>query len=182
MNGRAFGGALALVLAASVWLPAHHNANAEYNSEAPVTLSGTITRIEWTNPHSFLELERKTPDGQPEKWRIEAAGPAALAKEQISRETLAVGTVVTINGWRAKNGTLRAWGVDVTLPNGATRKLTDSMLQAVDEELGPPSALARLTSSLPFLPYLVGALPVIVLVAGVIILRRRRRPTRSVPQ
>lgn len=181
MNGRAIGGALAVALAASVGLPAHHNANAEYNPEAPVTVTGKITKLEWTNPHSFVELERTTPDGQLEKWRIEAAGPAALAKEQISREMLALGTVVTINGWRAKNNTSRAWGVDVTFPNGATRKLTDSMLQAVADDLAPPSFLARVTSALPFLPYLVGALPILVLVAGVIILRRRGA-ARSVPQ
>jgi hypothetical protein len=181
VNVRVIDAAAVLVLAAAVSLQAHHNANAEYNPDEPVTITGRLTKVEWTNPHAFLELERKTPEGQVESWRVETAGPAALTDEKITREMLALDTVVTINGWRAKNGSMRAWGIDITFPDGAIRKLTDSKLRPVDD-FAPPSYVARVTSALPFLPYLLAALPVIVLVAGVIILRRRGRRTGAVSQ
>lgn len=172
--------AAALVLAASVSLGAHHALNAEYDSNAPVTLTGRIVRVEWTNPHSFLEVDCPTPDGQRARWRVEAGGPAALTEAGITREMLAVGTQVTINGFRAKNGSMAAWGGDITFASGETRALTDSRLKAVDD-FAPPSRLEQLMSSYPFLPYLVGAAPVLVFLAGVIVLRRRRG-AGSVPQ
>ena len=183
MNARATIGAAACLLAAAASLSAHHSLSAEYNPDAAVTLVGRITKVEWQNPHSFIEIECTTPDGKTEHWRVEAAGPSALTESGISREMLAVSTAVTINGLRAKNGSMRAWGQDVTFPDGAKRKLTDSMLKAVaDADLAPPSFLAQLTSTWPLLPYVVGAAPLIVLLAGLLIMRRRRFNKRSVPQ
>lgn len=175
------GGATALVLAAAVSLAAHHSLTAEYDPNAPLTLVGKITRVEWTNPHAFFDLECPTPDGQVTHWRVEAGGPASLAENGVSRDRLAVGAAVTVNGFRAKNGTSKAWGSDIKFADGETRQLTDARTKPVDD-LGPASPFEELMSSLPFVPYLVAAAPVVVLLAGVLVLRRRRRSTGSVPQ
>ena len=173
------GGAAAFVLTAAVSLAAHHSLTAEYDPNAPLTLVGKITRVEWSNPHAFFDLECPTPDGQVTHWRVEAGGPAALAENGVSRDSLAIGVAVTVNGLRAKNGTSKAWGSDITFADGETRQLSDARAMPV-KDLGPASPLAKLMSSLPFLPYLVAAAPVLVLLAGVLVLRLRRR--RSVPQ
>ena len=176
VNVRAVSGAAALMLAAGVSLQAHHSLTAEYDPAAPLTLKGRITKVELTNPHSFIELDAAMPDGKVESWRVEAGSPATLVKREITREMLAVGTVVTINGFHAKNGSRRAWGAEMTFADGRTIKLGDEMTQVVsDEDLRPPTFVENILLTLPFLPYLVAALPAVVLLVGLYI---RRRPAR----
>jgi hypothetical protein len=194
MNVRAIGsGTAVLVLAASVSLRAHHARTAEYDTNAPITLIGRVTEVQWTNPHSFVEIDCKTPDGKIENWRVEVGPPFMLAKSGITRELLAVGAVVTVDGVRAKNGSTRAWGVEITFSNGTIKTLTDEpdgtgRLQDGGKERAaevpltlhpieatPPTRFEQLMSSVPFLPYLLVAMPVVVLFVGLFVLRGRRR-------
>ena len=174
--------AAALTVAASLSLQAHHNHTAEYDASSPVQLVGRIAKVEWINPHSFLEVQCPTPAGKVESWRVEVGSPSSLSQEQISREMLAIGTEVTINGFRAKNGSTRAWGLNVTFANGDIRRLDDTPPAGDPVTEAPPSLFARLMSSQPFLPYLLAGLPVAVLLVGLFLLRRPRRDTRSVPK
>ena len=181
MKAGAIGNGLAmLIVAASVSLHAHHSLTAEYDPKAPITLIGRITKVEWTNPHAFLNLECKTEDGALEHWRVELGSPAVLSKAEIPREMVAIDSVVTIKGLRAKTAALRAWGMEITFPDGSTRQVNEEMEPDVPYVIAPPTFLERLMSSQPLLPYFVLAVPVVVLAAGLLILRRRRR--RSVPQ
>jgi hypothetical protein len=195
MNVRVIGsGTAVLMLAASVSLRAHHARTAEYDTTAPVTLVGRITEVEWTNPHSFIEIDCKTPDGKIESWRVEVGPPFMLAKAGITRDLLAVGAIVTVDGVRAKNGSTRAWGVEMTFSNGTIKMVTDEpdgtgrLRDPASKERGaeipltlhpidvrPPSRFEQLVSSVPFLPYLVVAAPVIVLLAGLLVWRGRQR-------
>jgi hypothetical protein len=169
---RAIGGAALLVLSAPISLTAHHSLTAEYDPKAPVTIVGRISKLEWINPHPFLYVECTTPDGGREHWRVETGAPGALETAGVSRDLLAIGTEVTINGVRAKNGSLRAWGLEITLPDGSTRRL-DARVQAVTEDIAP-TLLERILVAQPVLPYIVGAVPVAVLLVGGLILWRRR--------
>lgn len=172
VNVRAIGGAALLVLTVPLSLTAHHALTAEYDPTVPVTIVGRISKLEWINPHPFLHVECTTPDGGRELWRVETGAPGALETAGVSRDLLAIGTAVTINGVRAKNGSLKAWGLEITFPDGSTKRL-DSRVQTVTED-APPTLLERILIAQPGLPYVVGALPVAVLLVGGLILWRRR--------
>ena len=171
-----------MLLAAAVSLSAHHNHTAEYDANTPVTLVGHIKKVEWVNPHGFLEIECPTQDGKLERWRVEVGAPTTLTQEGISREMLAIDTAITIQGYRAKNGSMRAWGLSMTFPDGATKRLDDTPPPPAG---GPvkqraPSWLEQVMSSVPFAPYLVAVVPAAVLLVGLLIRRGRQRGSRSV--
>ena len=181
MKVRAMSCAVAWLLAAAS-LAAHHAFTAEYDPGLPVELTGRIVKVEWTNPHSFVDVEIKTADGKLETWHVEGAGPAKMAEQQLSREMLAIDTVVTITGFRGKlPGSFRAWGNQITFPNGDVRQLSDARMTVVPDDLPPPTFIEQLASRFPNLPYLVAAVPVVILLVGMVILRRRRG-LRSMPE
>lgn len=98
---------------------AHHSFAAEYDAKRSVTFPhATVTRVEWVNPHSWIHVDIKKADGTVEKWMIEGNTPNTLARRGISRDTLKVGTVISITGYQAKDGSLRASGRDLTYPDG----------------------------------------------------------------
>jgi hypothetical protein len=97
---------------------AHHSFAAEYNADNPVTLTGSVTKMAWINPHSWIYVDVKKADGKVENWAVEAGPPGTLIRAGFSKESLAVGTVIKVNGFRAKDGALRANGRDITLPDG----------------------------------------------------------------
>jgi hypothetical protein len=115
--------ALAAALACVTARPAdaHHAFAAEFDSTKPVKLTGTVSKVELINPHSWIHIDVKAPDGTVETWAIEGGTPNSLLRRGITRESLKVGTVVNVDGYRAKAGGRRANGRDITLPDG--RKL-----------------------------------------------------------
>lgn len=109
--------ALGLVAMATVTL-AHHSYTAEFDLEKPVKLTGTLTRLEWTNPHIWLYLEVKEDSGKATIWGFSASPPGMLTRRGITKNSLKLGDVLTISGHRAKDGSNNASGNTVTFADG----------------------------------------------------------------
>jgi Family of unknown function (DUF6152) len=109
---------LAFGLMAVGHVDAHHAFAAEFDSTKPVKLRGTVTKMEWINPHAWLHLDVKKQDGSVEKWMIEAGPPGALVRRGWKRDSVVPGTEVFVEGYQAIDGSTRANGRDVTLPDG----------------------------------------------------------------
>jgi hypothetical protein len=105
---------------------AHHSFAAEFDANNPVTLHGTITKMEWINPHSWLHIDVKNADGTTTPWMIEGATPNTLLRRGFTREAVKAGTEITIVGYRAKNGANRANGRDLILPDGSRLFMSSS--------------------------------------------------------
>lgn len=115
---------LALVVAGGPVL-AHHAFSAQFDSSKPISIKGAITKMEWTNPHSWLYVDVKEPDGKVVAWEIELGAPNNLFRAGWSKRDLPVGAEVTITGFRSKDGRPSANGNDIVLPNG--KKLFSGM-------------------------------------------------------
>jgi hypothetical protein len=102
-------------------LDAHHAFAAEFDANRPVRLQGTVTRVEWINPHAWIHIEVKGDDGKAVVWMIETAAPNSMLRRGFSRESLPVGTEILIEGFRARDGANRANGSSITYKDG--RKL-----------------------------------------------------------
>ncbi len=120
MRKRSFGAAAALLLLAGTPLVAHHAFSAEFNPNAPVKLQGPITKVELINPHAWIHMKVTKPDGKVEEWAVEGGTPNTLQRRGITRNTVAIGTVIVVAGYQAKDGTLRANGRNITFPDGRT--------------------------------------------------------------
>lgn len=99
---------------------AHHAFSAEFDANAPVKLQGPITKVELINPHAWIHMEHTTPDGKVEKWAVEGGTPNTLQRRGITRDSIKIGTVILVSGYRSKDGTMRANGRDITFPDGRT--------------------------------------------------------------
>ena len=100
---------------------AHHSFSAEFDANRPVHLEGVVTKVELINPHTWIHIDVTGPDGKVSSWMIEAGSPNVLLRRGITKNTVMPGTKVVVDGYQAKDGSLRANGRDITLPDG--RKL-----------------------------------------------------------
>jgi len=96
----------------------HHAFAAEFDASKPIRLQGAVTVVEWINPHAWIHIEVKKPDGKAEKWMIEGGTPNTLMRRGFTKNSLPVGTVIIVDGYQAKDGTNKANGRDLTLPDG----------------------------------------------------------------
>jgi hypothetical protein len=124
-------GAILLVVAAPTW--AHHAFSAELDANRPVKLQGTVTKMDWVNPHAWIHIDVKKPDGTVEQWMIEGGTPNAMFRRGFTKDSLLPGTQIIVDGFQAKNGTLRANGRDLRLPDGRTLFVGSSGTGAPDE-------------------------------------------------
>ena len=101
--------------------PAHHAFAAEFDADRPVHLQGKVTKMEWINPHAWVHIDVEKEDGTVESWMIEGGTPNTLFRRGFSKKSLLPGTEIVVNGYQAKDGSLKANGRDLTFPDG--RKL-----------------------------------------------------------
>ncbi len=97
---------------------AHHSFSAIFDAAKPVTLTGTVTRIEWMNPHTWIHLDVENDDGRVEAWAFEMGSPNRLMRYGWNQNSLPMGATVTITGSQARDGSLKAAVDTVTLPDG----------------------------------------------------------------
>ena len=126
-------GAALVVTAAAVPVIAHHSFAAEFDAKQPVKLRGTVTKMEWINPHSWIHIDVKTADGKTEKWMVEGGAPNALLRRGWNKNSLLPGTEILVEGFQAKDGATRANGRDITFPDGKKLFVGSSGTGAPDE-------------------------------------------------
>jgi len=112
---------------------AHHSFAAEFDAKKPVKLRGTVTKMEWINPHSWIHIDVKTPDGKVEEWMVEGGAPNALLRRGWNKNSLPPGTEIVVDGFQAKDGALRANGRDITFADGKKLFVGSSGTGAPDE-------------------------------------------------
>ncbi|HMA50793.1 MAG TPA: DUF6152 family protein [Magnetospirillaceae bacterium] len=108
----------ALFALAALPAAAHHAFSAEYDIDQPVTLTGTLTKIEWINPHGWVYVDVKDAGGKAENWAVEFGGPNALLRRGVRKTDFPIGGEVTVKGYRAKSGKAVIAGTTVKLPDG----------------------------------------------------------------
>ena len=110
--------AAVVLLSVSVPVFAHHAFAAEFDAAKPVKFKGTVTKMEWINPHAWIHIDVKGEDGKVASWMIEAAAPNALLRRGWTKASLPVGTEIMVEGYQAKDGANRANGSIITFTDG----------------------------------------------------------------
>ena len=121
------------LLVAAVPVLAHHSFAAEYDASKAVKMTGTVTQMEWINPHAWIHIDVKKPDGKVESWMVEAGAPNALLRRGFNKQSLLPCTVITVEGYQAKDGANRANGRDITYQDGRKLFVGSSGTGAPDE-------------------------------------------------
>ncbi len=110
---------VALLLAGTaVSVSAHHAFAAEFDADRPVNFEGTVTKMEWVNPHVWIHMQIEKPDGSTESWAFEGGTPNVLFRRGFTKQSLLPGTKILVDGYQAKDGTNRANGRDITFTDG----------------------------------------------------------------
>jgi hypothetical protein len=107
-----------VVLAIPVSVAAHHAFASVFDANKPLTMRGTVTKMEWINPHAWMHIEVKTSDGKVEQWMVEAGTPMQLFRRGMTKDALPIGSEVVVDGYQAKDGSNRINGRDVTFADG----------------------------------------------------------------
>jgi hypothetical protein len=106
------------LLVAAIPLIAHDSFSAEYDIDKPVTITGTLTKLEWVNPHGWIYVDVKGADGKMVNWAVEFGGPNALLRRGVRKTDFPLGVELVVKGYRAKNGTPAVNGTSVKFPDG----------------------------------------------------------------
>ena len=128
---------LGVVMAAAP-VAAHHSFAAQFDDKAPVTLKGTLSKMEWLNPHTWIHIDVKEPDGKVVTWAIEGATPNSLLRRGLRQTDFPLGKELEVHGYRARNGTPVASGEKLTFTDGR-----NFYLGASESGQGPGGAPAK---------------------------------------
>ncbi len=109
---------LLLLLMLPVSIAAHHSFTAQFDIKKPVTVKGTVTKMDWINPHSWIHLEAKDADGKTVNWMVELGTPNVLIRRGFTKKALEAGTEIVVSGYQAKNGENKMNGGYVTFKDG----------------------------------------------------------------
>ena len=129
-------GAISFCLGLSFAVPAwaHHSFAAEFDAEKPIKLVGVVTKMELINPHSWIHIDVKGPDGKVSNWMVECGSPNTLLRRGFTRSSVTPGMEIVVDGYQAKDGSLKANGRDVTFKDGRKLFLGTSNTATPDAE------------------------------------------------
>ena len=124
---------VAALLMAVATMSAHHSFAAEFDATRPVKFQGTVIKMEWINPHPWIHIEVKGPDGKATVWMIETAAPNSLLRRGFNKNSLPAGSVITVEGYQARDGSNRANGRELAFTDGRKLFLSSAGTGAPDK-------------------------------------------------
>ena len=107
-----------MLMGGAVRLVAHHSFAAEFDAKQPVLFKGTVTKMEWINPHVWIHMNVTQPNGKTEAWMVEGGAPTVLFRRGFSKTSLQAGTQIVVDGYRAKDGTNKMNAREITFADG----------------------------------------------------------------
>lgn len=129
MLTRQFIAGIVFVVAAATSAIAHHSFVAEYDIDQPIVLNGTVTKLEWTNPHAWIYMDATGPDGIVAEWEVELGSPNTLIRYGWNRNKVQIGETLTVDGYLSRDGLKRINSKIITLADGTRYEAGSSALQ-----------------------------------------------------